>query len=111
MLWRDVEEHYDNVSKAYDVLGLIDNDHLTAKDELREVICRELQLSCRAVIEWLDDSENETSKNALSYLETLQSGYDICVVIETRNFIYKLLDKPLNNAQFNSLLFLLFFFQ
>ena len=95
MVWRgDIEKHYENVDKTYAVLDLIDNDQITAKNELREVIRRELQLSCECIIDWLDDTNNENSRKSKRYLESLELGYDICVVLEVRTFIYQLLSKP-----------------
>ncbi|MBQ3407953.1 MAG: hypothetical protein IJH12_01960 [Clostridia bacterium] len=98
MVWRgDIEKHYENVDKTYAVLDLIDNDQITAKNELREVIRRELQLSCECIIDWLDDSNNENSRKSKRYLESLELGYDICVVLEVRTFIYQLLDKSFSD--------------
>ena len=98
MVWRgEIEKHYENVDKTYAVLDLIDNDQITAKNELREVIRRELQLSCECIIDWLDDSNNENSRKSKRYLESLELGYDICVVLEVRTFIYQLLDKSFSD--------------
>ena len=97
MVWRgDIEKHYDNASKAFDVLNLIDNDKLDVKYGVRTVILEELIKSCNCIIEWLDDEGNVNSEVARLFIESLQLGYDICVVIEARTFIYQLLGKPLS---------------
>ena len=38
----------------------------------------------------------ENSKNASVFLKNLESGYDVCMIIDGRNFIYNLLRKPLS---------------
>ena len=51
MSWNvEAKEHYENVSKTYDVLSIISNDELTLKDALREVIVEEMKLSCQCIV-------------------------------------------------------------
>lgn len=98
MVWRgDIQTHYDNVSKTFDVLKLIDNNDLQLKNSLRTLILKELINSCNCIIEWIDDNSNVNSEIARLFIESLQLGYDITVVIEVRTFIYELLDKPLSD--------------
>lgn len=97
MVWRgDIEKHYENVDKAYDVLKLIDNDELSLKDGIRDVIVNEMRLACKCVIDWIGDESNEISQKSAQFLENLELGYDILVIIDVRTFIYKLLDKSLS---------------
>ena len=97
MVWRgDIQNHYDNVSKAFDVLELIDNEKLEVKYGVRTVILEELIKSCECIIDWIDDKSNVNSEIARLFIESLELGYDICVIIEVRTFIYQLLDKPLS---------------
>ena len=97
MVWRGtIQEHYDNVSKAFDVLKLVDNDQLEVKYGVRTVILEELIKSCQSIIDWLDDENNANSEIARLFIESLELGYDICVIIEVRTFIYQILDKPLS---------------
>ena len=92
MSWNvEVKKHYENVSKTYDVLGIIDNDEISLKNGLREVIVDEMKLSCECVIEGIDDRENKNYKKASAFLENLKHGYDIGVIIDVRNFIYNLI--------------------
>ena len=92
MTWNvEVKKHYENVSKTYDVLNIINNDEIRLKNGLREVIVDEMKLSCECVIDGIDDSENKNYKTASAFLETLKQGYDIGVIIDARNFIYKLI--------------------
>ena len=92
MSWNvEVKKHYENVSKTYDVLSIIDNDELSLKNALRRVIVDEMKLSCQCIINGISDSEDNNYKKAAAFLETLKSGYDVTVVIDMRNFIYNLL--------------------
>ena len=92
MIWNEqAKKHYENVSKTYDVLDIINNDEISLKNGLREVIVDEMKMSCECVIEGIDDSENKNYKKASLFLERLKSGYDIGVIIDVRNFIYKLI--------------------
>ena len=92
MSWnQQVKKHYENVSKTYDVLNIINNDEISLKNGLREVIVDEMKLSCECVIAGIADVENNNYKTASAFLETLKSGYDIRVIIDVRNFIYKLI--------------------
>ena len=97
MVWRgDIEKHYENADKAFIVLGLVDEDNTGVRNGIRDVIMNELRLSCECIIDWLDDANNENSETALSFIENLNQKYDVCVIIDVRNFIYKLLGKPLS---------------
>ena len=87
----EVKKHYENVSKTYDVLDIISNDEISLKNSLREVIVDEMKLSCECIIDGINDSENRNYKKASVFLETLNSGYDVRVIIDVRNFIYKLI--------------------
>ena len=92
MSWNvEVKKHYENVSKTYDVLDIIDNDEISLKNGLRDVIVDEMKLSCECVINGIADHENKNYKAASTFLETLKQGYDIGVIIDVRNFIYKLI--------------------
>lgn len=92
MTWNvEVKKHYENVSKTYDVLNIINNDEIRLKNGLRDVIVDEMKLSCECVIDGIGDSENKNYKTASAFLETLKRGYDIGVIIDVRNFIYKLI--------------------
>ena len=92
MSWNvEVKKHYENVSKTYDVLDIISNDEISLKNSLREVIVDEMKLSCECIIDGINDSENRNYKKASVFLETLKSGYDVRVIIDVRNFIYKLI--------------------
>jgi len=92
MSWNvEAKEHYENVSKTYDVLSIISNDELTLKDALREVIVDEMKLSCECIINGISDIENKNYKTASAFLETLKKGYDVGVIVEARNFIYNLI--------------------
>ena len=92
MIWNEqAKKHYENVSKTYDVHDIINNDEITLKNGLREVIVDEMKLSCECVIAGIGDIENNNYKKASAFLETLKSGYDIRVIIDVRNFIYKLI--------------------
>ncbi|MBR0369726.1 MAG: hypothetical protein IJH63_03240 [Methanobrevibacter sp.] len=97
MVWRgDIQKHYNNVDKAYLVMGLIDDDDIQTKDGIRSAIVNETRLACECIIDWLDDEENEYSEKSSFFLKNLESGYDVCIIIDARNFIYKLLRKPLS---------------
>lgn len=97
MVWRrDIEKHYENVSKAFTVLGLIDYNEFEVKNSIRAVIMKEMRLTCECIIDWLDDDKNKYSQTASLYLETFELGYNINVIIEARTFIYQLLAKPLS---------------
>ena len=87
----EVKKHYENVSKTYDVLDIISNDEISLKNSLREVIVDEMKLSCECIIDRIGDGENKNYKKASAFLETLKSGYDVRVIIDVRNFIYKLI--------------------
>ncbi len=92
MTWNvEAKKHYENVSKTYDVLNIINNDEISLKNGLREVIVDEMKLSCECVIDGIGDRENKNYKIASAFLETLKRGYDIGVIIDVRNFIYKLI--------------------
>ena len=92
MSWNvEVKKHYENVSKTYDVLDIIDNDEISLKNSLREIIVDEMKLSCQCIINGIKDSEDNNYKKAAAFLESLKSGYDVTVVIDVRNFIYKLI--------------------
>ena len=92
MSWNvEVKKHYENVSKTYDVLDIISNDEISLKNSLRELIVDEMKLSCECIIDGISDSANRNYKKASAFLETLKSGYDVRVIIDVRNFIYKLI--------------------
>lgn len=92
MTWNvEVKKHYENVSKTYDVLNIINNDEISLKNGLREVIVDEMKLSCECIINGINDIDNNNYKTASAFLETLKSGYDVGVIIDARNFIYKLI--------------------
>ena len=92
MSWNfEIKKHYENVSKTYDILDIISNDEISLKNSLREVIVDEMKLSCECIIDGINDSENRNYKKASAFLETLKSGYDVRVIIDVRNFIYKLI--------------------
>ena len=93
-----VQKHYDNVSKTYEVIDLLDQDDLDLRNKLRTLILKELVKCCESVIEWIDDESNVNSEIARLYIESLCLGYDIQVIIKARNFIYDLLGKPLNEV-------------
>lgn len=50
-----------------------------------------MKLSCECIINGISDIENINYKTASEFLETLKQGYDIRVIIDARNFIYKLI--------------------
>ena len=52
---------------------------------------KELKQSCTEIIEEINDPTNENYQEAKSFLECLQYGYDICLIIELRNFLYNLI--------------------
>ena len=92
MSWNaDVKKHYENVSKTYDVLGLISNDEISLKDALRDVIVDEMKLSCECILNEFKDADNKNHQNASLFLDALKYGYDVCVIVEARNFIYNLI--------------------
>jgi len=98
MVWRgDIEKHYENVSKTYQVMNLLDQDDLAMRNGLRTLILEELKKSCECIIEWIDDENNRYSQIASDSIVSLELGYDICDIIEIRTFIYNLLDKPLSD--------------
>lgn len=97
MAWRgDVEQHFKNVDNRFIVMNLIDKNDSETRNALRAVIVKELKLSCRCIIDWLDDENNENCEVASDFIENLDQGYDILVIIDARNFIYKLLGKSLS---------------
>lgn len=97
MVWRgDIEKHYENVSKTYQVMNLLDQDDLEMRNGLRTLILEELKKSCECIIEWIDDENNRYSQIASDSIVSLELGYDICDIVEIRTFIYQLLDKPLS---------------
>lgn len=97
MTWRgDIEKHYENATKTYEVMNLLDQDELSLRNGLRTVILEETIKSCECIIDWIDDKSNVNSEIARLFIESLQLGYDITVVMEARTFIYQLLDKPLS---------------
>lgn len=97
MVWRgDIEKHYENVSKTYQVMNLLDQDDLAMRNGLRALILEELKKSCECIIEWIGDENNRYSRIASDSIVSLELGYDICDIIEIRTFIYNLLDKPLS---------------
>ena len=54
MVWRgDIEKHYENVTKTYEVMNLLDQDDLAMRNGLRTVIVEELIKSCKCIIEWI----------------------------------------------------------
>ena len=92
MSWNvEVKKHYENVSKTYDILNIINNDEISLKNGLRDVIVDEMKLSCECIRNGISDIENINYKTASEFLETLKQGYDIGVIIDARNFIYKLI--------------------
>ena len=96
MVWRgDIVEHYNNATNAYKLLEIVDLDDISLRDGIREIIVKEMRLACKCVIDWLDDENNQNSINASSFIDKFELGYDICVVIEARTFIYNLLGKSL----------------
>ena len=98
MVWRgDIQKHYDNVSKTYQVMNLIDPNDLDMKNGLRTLILDELIESCKCIIDWIGDENNRYSKIASDSIVSLELGYDICDIVEIRTFIYDLLDKPLSD--------------
>lgn len=96
MVWReDIEEHYNNVDKAYDVLRLLDDNEIEVRNGIQTIILEELIKSCECIIEWLDDDSNVNSEISRLFIDSLKLGYDICIIIEARTFIYQLLGKSL----------------
>ena len=103
MVWRgDIEKHYDNVTKTFEVMNLLNQDDLEMKNGLRTVILEELIKSCECIIDWLDDDSNVNSEISRLFIESLKLGYDISVIIEARSFIYTLLAKPLSELLNNA---------
>ena len=83
MAWNvEVKKHYENVSKTYDVLNIINNDEISLKNGLRDVIVDEMRLSCECIIDGITDVENKNYKTASAFLESLKQGYDICVIMD-----------------------------
>ena len=98
MVWRgDIQKHYDNVDKAYDVMNLIDEDELDVRNGIRDVIVNELVLCCECIIDWLGDETNVNSKKSQQFKDNLELGYDILLILEARTFIYLLLAKPFSD--------------
>lgn len=98
MVWRgDIEKHYENVTKTYQVMNLLDQDDLEMRNGLRTLILEELIESCKCIIDWIGDDNNRYSKIAADSIVSLELGYDICDIMEIRTFIYTLLDKPLSD--------------
>ena len=92
MSWNvEVKKHYENVSKTYDVLDIISNDEIKLKNGLRDVIVDEMKLSCKCILNEFKDADNINHQNASLFLDALKYGYDICVIVEARNFIYNLI--------------------
>ena len=97
MVWRgDIEKHYNNVTKAFEVLDLMNLDDIKGRNSVRSVILNELIKSCECIIDWIDDANNVNSEIASLFIQSFSLGYDIKVIIEARTFIYVLLDKPLS---------------
>ena len=97
MVVRDeIQNHYDNVSKAFDVLDLIDDDKREVKYGIRTLIIEETINTCDSLIKWIGDEKNVNSEIARLFIDSLQLGYDITVIIEARSFIYDLLGKNLS---------------
>ena len=97
MVWRgDIEQHYKNVDRAYMVMNLIDDNDIHTRNGIRTAIINEMKLAFEDIIDWLDDEDNENSKKASVFLKNLESDYDVCMIIDGRNFIYQLLRKPLS---------------
>ena len=89
MVWRgDIEKHYENVTKTYQVMNLLDQDDLEMRNGLRALIVEELIKSCKCIIDWIGDENNRYSQIASDYIVSLELGYDICDIIEIRTFIY-----------------------
>lgn len=98
MVWRgDIEKHYNNVTKTYQVMNLLDQDDLAMRNGLRTLIIEELIKTCECIIEWIGDENNRYSRIASDSIVSLELGYDICDIVEIRTFIYKLLDTPLSD--------------
>lgn len=65
MSWNvEVKKHYENVSKTYDILNIINNDEISLKNGLRDVIVDEMKLSCECIINGISDIENINYKTA-----------------------------------------------
>ena len=97
MVWRgDIELHNKNVDRTFMVMTLVDEDDTETKNALRAIIVKELKLCCQCIIDWLDDENNENCELASEFIENLDQEYDVCVIIDAQNFIYKLLGKPLS---------------
>ena len=96
MTWRgDVKKHFENVDKAFDVLNLVELDNIPLRNGIRGIILEEMKQACKSLINWLNTDNNEYCKKASLFLENFELGYDICVIIEARCFIYNILDKSL----------------
>lgn len=90
-MYKSLETHYTNIDKEFDLLNITDLDKKEERKRIRENIMNELKQSCTEIIDGINDPTNENYQEAKSFLECLQYGYDICLVIELRNFIYTLI--------------------
>lgn len=92
MMYKCLKTHYSNIDEAFQQLDNIDLDDKEKRTQIRENIIHELQESCTEIINGINDPTNENYKEAKTFLECLKYGYDICLIIELRNFIYTLMD-------------------
>ena len=84
-MYKSLETHYTNIDKEFDLLNITDLDKKEERTRIRENIMKELKQSCTEIIEEINDPTNENYQEAKSFLECLQYGYDICLIIELRN--------------------------
>lgn len=90
-MYKSLETHYTNIDKEFDLLNITDLDKKEERTRIRENIMKELKQSCTEIIDEINDPTNENYQEAKSFLECLQYGYDICLIIELRNFLYNLI--------------------
>ena len=89
---KELEVHYNNINEEFDLLSNVDLEDNAERTKIRENILEELKQSCVNIIDGINNPDNEDFKDAVLFLESLNYGYDICLVIELRNFIYKLME-------------------
>lgn len=93
MVWLgDVEKHYENVDKAFDVLSLVEIDDIPLRNGIRRIILQEMKLACKSIIDCVGAENSSCCERASLFIENFELGYDICTIIEARCFIYKLLN-------------------